>query len=151
MSATKITSLQRIEQGIDNLIQKHGIEKSADLIEALSLEKNAAIHTFNVNLQKLIIKQVVEKFKINNHLLSTSAAEHYKQARKCCFYLLNKHCSMSSGAIKKIFPKYPKTRNNISAAITQVKELMELPKIDKKFYDTIIYIEEYIIKFKTAN
>jgi len=149
MSQT-ITAFTRIQKGLDTLISIHGTESTADLIESLSLEKKSESHTFNINLQKLIEKKVVEIFCINHKLLSTSSNETYKQARQCCFYLLHTHCKMSSGAIKKTFPKYLKTRNNINAQIKIMSEIIALPKINKNLHEKCIKIENHIIKFKTA-
>lgn len=146
-----ITAFTRIQKGLDNLIAKHGTESTADLIESLSLEKNTAIHTYNVNLQKLIVKEVVETFGINHKLLATANAPKYKEARQCCFFMLNTHCKMSSGAIKKQFPKYLKTRENISAQIKIMSEIIQLPKINKPLHEKCITIETKIIKFKTQS
>lgn len=150
MSAT-ITAFTRIQKGIDNLISKHGTESTADLIEYLSLEKNTVSYTYNINLQKLIVKKVVETFRINHKLLSTASDKKYHKARQCCFYLLKIHCDMSSGEIKKQFPKYVKTRSNISAQIKIMHSIIELPAIDKAMYNICCSIEKDIIKYKNTN
>lgn len=150
MSKTQINSLSRIQNGIDNLISIHGSESAADLIEAMCLEKNSKAYTFTVNLQKFIEKKVIETFKINKKLLSTSNAEAYKNARKCCFYLLNKHCKISPGAIKKMYPDYLKTYNNISAQIKIMQQIIHLPAIDKQLHEKCMLIESIIVKYKTT-
>lgn len=150
MSQT-ITAFTRIQKGIDNLISQHGTESTADLIESLSLEKNHLLHTYNINLQKLIVKQVVETFRINHKLLSTAPDEKYRKARQCCFALLSIHCKMSSREIKKQFPKYTKTRSNISAQIKIMQGIIELPAIDKVIHEKFCTIEKQIIKYKNTN
>lgn len=145
---TELIAFKRIQKGIDTLISIHGSETAASLIEAITLEKNSKAYTFTVNLQKLIEKQVVETFRINQKLLSSSNDTKYKEARKCCFYLLKKHCDMSAGAIKKQYPKYLKTRNNIASEINQMLQIVELPQINKKLYEKFVLVEQKIVDFK---
>jgi chromosomal replication initiation ATPase DnaA len=144
-----LTAFTRLQKGVDTLISIHGTETTADLIESLSLEKNISSYTANINLQKLIVKTVVETFRINKNLLSTAPDPKYKQARQCCFYLLHCHCNMSGADIKKVFPKYLKTRNNINSQIKSMKEIIDLPRINKTLHDKWEISEKQITKFKT--
>ena len=139
--------LLRINNGIDSLISKHGSEKAADLIEALSLESNPQLHS--IDLQKYIIAQVVEIHKIQQKNLALSRTETYKKARRTCFYLLKIHCNLSAAKIKSKFPKYPYTRNQISADIKKMQNIVDLPAIDKQHHQHYQKINENIVKFKT--
>jgi chromosomal replication initiation ATPase DnaA len=138
--------LLRINNAIDSLIAKHGSQKSADLIEALSLESNPQLHS--IDLQKYIIAQVVEIHKIQQKNLAVSRTEPYKKARKTCFYLLKVHCNLSAAKIKSKFPKYPYTRNQISADIKKMKNIVDLPAIDKTHHIIYQQITNNITKFK---
>jgi hypothetical protein len=138
--------LLRINNAIDSLIAKHGSQKSADLIEALSLESNPQLHS--IDLQKYIIAQVVEIHKIQQKNLAVSRTEPYKKARKTCFYLLKVHCNLSAAKIKSKFPKYPYTRNQISADIKKMKNIVDLPAIDKTHHTIYQQITNNITKFK---
>lgn len=148
---TEITAFTRIQKGVDKLISKHGTESAADLIEAITLEKNHQSYIHSVSLRELIIKEVVTAFKINHKLLPTGLSSHYKEARKCCFYLLNKHCKMSQVNIKKQFPKFPKTTGSINGCIIKMREVVDFPKINKPLFEKYTTIEQKIIKFKTEN
>lgn len=143
------TPLIRIQNATDVLIKKHGTQSTADLLEALSLEKNHKAYTFNINLKQTIIEKIIAVFKINTKLLATSSSTNYKDARKLCFYLLKTHCNMSLAAIKSEFKGYSKSRNNINAHITSMKEIIELPAINKDLYQKYTTIENYIQKIKT--
>jgi chromosomal replication initiation ATPase DnaA len=138
--------LLRINNAIDSLIAKHGSPKAADLIEALSLESNPQLHS--IDLQKYIIAQVVEIHKIQQKNLAVSRTEPYKKARKTCFYLLKVHCNLSAAKIKSKFPKYPYTRNQISADIKKMKNIVDLPAIDKNHHTIYQQITNNITKFK---
>lgn len=146
---TEITAFKRIEKGVDNLISKYGSESAADIIEAIALEKNHLLHTQNINLQKLIEKKVIETFSINTKLLCTSNAPTYKNARKCCFYLLNIHCKMSPGAIKTKFKGYTRSRVRIHAIIAEMQQVIDMPQIDKELHQKFQKIDQHVIKFKT--
>ena len=143
--------LVRIQKGVDLLISKNGSEYTAELIEAIAIQTNSNNHNYFNAIADLIILNVVKTFNINYKLLSSGASENYKDARKCCFYLLNKHCKMSEVKIKKFIPNYTKTTGAINASIKNMKSIMELPRINKELEKKCIQIENKILEFKTIN
>lgn len=142
--STQITAFQRIQKGIDNLISKHGTESAADIIESITFQ--APNH--KILLKELILKEVIVLFKINYKLLCVSNTKEYKEARKCCFYLLNKHCKMSQAQIKNEFPKFPKTTGSINGCIIRMREIIEFPKANQSLYDKYSLIEKKIEQIK---
>ena len=139
--------LLRITSSIDTLISKHGSQKAADLIEALSLEDKANVHSFSIDLQQFVIDQVVKSHKINLRYLQESRTKEYKKARITCFYLLKEHCNLSLAKIKQKFPKYPYSRAKILKDIKKMEDIISLPKIDNEHYliyqSIITNIEKY--------
>ena len=138
----------RISTNVDILISKHGSQKTADIIESMALAKTIDLCT--IDLQKAIIQEVSKQFKINIKLLETSDATIYKQARKSCFYLLNKHATLSHAQIRQKFTKLNKTKSYVGHYIQQMKSIIETPNVDKLHHKIHVDIETTIIKFITT-
>ena len=145
---TVVNPLVRIQKGIDVLIAKRGSESTANLIESLSLVPTSKVYVYNVNLQQIILKSVIDTFKVSHKNLFLSVSENYKDARKCLFYLLKQHCGITPGAIKKAFPKYTKTRANIGAQIENMQQIIDLPKANNELHVKYMLINRTINQLK---
>lgn len=140
--------LLRINNSIDVLISKHGSQKAAVILEALSVQDNTAIHSNSTDLQKFIIKQCIALHGVTQRYFAIGKNSDYKQARITCFYLLHTHCNLSCAKIKTLFPQYPHTRGKIQADINQMKNIIDLPRIDKDHHAKYTQLNEIIIEYK---
>lgn len=140
--------LIRINNSVDALISKHGSQKAATMLEALSVQDSDAIHSYSTDLQKFIIKQCLAQHDVRQRYFAIGKTTDYKKARITCFYLLNTHCSLSCAKIKTLFPQYPHTRGKIQADINQMKNIIDLPQIDREHHKIYQSINEAIIQYK---
>ncbi len=133
----------RIHKAVDRLITNNGSENTADMLESLAVTKIKN----TVEIQDLIFKQIICSFKINKILFETGWGEKYKNARLSCFFLLNKHAGLSPVQIKEKFKKYKQGRTNINNKISEMKNIIELPKANPKLYELHTEVEKVILLF----
>jgi hypothetical protein len=141
------TPYARINNGIDTLIKKHGSEKTADFIQAISISQSLEFDKVNIDLQKFIFAEVIKQFRLKPSLFEISTMEPYKQARMSCFYFYSRYCNYSPQTIKLKFPKIKKVRTHFYWCIDKINELVGLPSIDKQHYAIHIKADEKIQEF----
>lgn len=137
----------RINNGIDEMIKKHGSEKTADFIQAISNSQSLSFDEVNINLQKFIYAEVIKQFKIKPSLFETSKTEPYKQARLSCIFLYNHYCNYTASMIKTKFKGIKKTLFYFYSSINKMEELIQIPAINKNHYSIHMKADEKIQEF----
>ncbi len=141
-------SYVRISENVDKLIAAHGSERTADLIESITLNKNLTIDAIDtIDVQKLIISEICKTYKVRDTLLWKSESEIYKKARLSGIYLLHVYGKLSIISLKKKFPDIDKTRTMFYKYILKMKTIIDFPVIDKDHHKIHSTIETIIIKF----
>ncbi len=141
----------RIATSIERLITKNGLEKTADILETVSIGNTIQFDKLNIDLQKFILTETIKEFRISASSFDKSKSEAYKKARCTCFFLYNKYCHLSPQKILQNHKKFIGTRTRVGFAIKKMEQIVAMPNIDKQHYALHIKITEKVISFIDAS
>lgn len=135
-----------LQQSIDSLIGKFGLQKTIEVID--SLTNNTELTTQDKEKVKLllvfIISQSIEVFDLKEENFYTSTVQEYREARMCCYFLLKKYTDSSYA---KIGEGFNQSKRAILYNYHKCDEILSIPQFYKPFVEKFKILENNTINF----
>lgn len=135
-----------LQQSIDSLIGKFGLQKTIEVID--SLTSNTELTTQDKEKVKLllvfIISQSIDVFDLKEENFYTSSVQEYREARMSCYYLLKKYTDSSYA---KIGENFNQSKRAILYNYHKCDEILSIPQFYKPFVEKFKILENNIINF----
>lgn len=135
-----------LQQGIDALLGKFGLQKTIEVIQSLS--SNTQLTASDQDKSKLlivfIISQSIEIFDLKEEKFYESTVQEYREARMCCYYLLKKYTDCSYA---KIGESFKQSKRAILYNYHKCDEILSIPQFYKSFVEKFKSLENNTINF----
>ena len=135
-----------LQQSIDTLIGKFGLQKTIEVIDSLS--NNTELTARDKDKVKLllvfIISQSIEVFDLKEDNFYQSTVQEYREARMACYYLLKKYTDTSYA---KIGESFSQSKRAILYNYHKCDEILSIPQFYKSFVEKFKTLEDNIINF----
>ncbi|TGV03596.1 hypothetical protein [Flavivirga rizhaonensis] len=135
-----------LQQSIDTLIGKFGLNKTIEVIDNLS--GNTELQSKDSEKVKLllvfIISQAIEVFNLQEEHFYSSTIQEYREARMACYYLLKKYTKTSYA---KIGENFKQSKRAILYNYHKCDEILSIPQYYKTFVEKFKTLENNTINF----
>ena len=135
-----------LQQSIDTLIGKFGLQKTIEVIESLS--SNTKLTARDEEKSKLlvvfIISQSIKVFDLKEDRFYSSSVQEYREARMSCYYLIKKY---SDSSYAKIGESFNQSKRAILYNYHKCDEILSIPQFYKDFVEKFKSLENNTINF----
>lgn len=135
-----------LQQSIDTLIGKFGLQKTIEVIGSLS--NNTELQATDSEKVKLllvfIVSQSIEVFDLKEEQFYSSTIQEYREARMACYYLLKKYTDTSYA---KIGENFKQSKRAILYNYHKCDEILSIPQYYRFFVEKFKTLENNTINF----
>jgi chromosomal replication initiation ATPase DnaA len=141
-----ITAFQRLQQALEKVVNKVGVQKTTELLE--SFDHNSSITANEMGKVKLIkayvVSHAIRIFSLEESDFYTSEIREYREARMACYYIIHTYTKCSYAKIGELFGKKKRT---ILYYCQKCKGMVEEPLFDREFAENYRQLDKCTIKF----
>ena len=141
-----LNDMQRLQQVVNEVVNKVGIEKAVHLFEGIY--KNTSITSDKIEKVKLInsfiIARCITIFDLKEDQFLTSDILEYRQARMACYYIIKSYTQLSYAKIGELFGRKKRT---IMYFHNKAVELLRVPQFYQRFYEKYQLLDKSTLEF----
>ncbi|TPN87149.1 hypothetical protein [Aquimarina algicola] len=135
-----------LQQSIDKLIGKFGMQKAINIIRQLSgtikVRKNKTQRLKLITV--FVISEAFKIFEVEHKEVNGKITKEYKEARMASYHLINQYTRLSYNEIGKYFDQ---GKFGAYYHIKNCKEILSIPQFNKPFVGRYETLEENLIQF----
>ena len=146
MSNKTLNNYSKLQQQIDQVIGKIGLDKTIFLLSSFIDSYNIAVsqpQKFQM-LSRYLITECIRVFELNDKLFFTSNIQEYRDARMVCYHLLKKYTGLS---YSKIAEDFGLTKRNILYGAKKCEEKLSVPYYYEGFVEKYDLLESTFLQF----
>jgi len=143
---TERLSYEDLQQHIDHLVGKLGLQTTISLLAGLSGASQDILPALGwiKLLTVFLIAKSTEVFSLKQEEFFSSKAHQYREARMSCYYLLKRH---SNRSYQKIGDDFKTTKRSVFYNYHKCQEFLSLPDSYRGFNLRFKLLEEKTIHF----
>ncbi len=138
--------LQRLQEAVNNIVSKVGVEKAVHLFEGIY--NNTALSVDKIEKVKyitgFIISQSIAIFNLQEDEFLTSEILEYRQARMACYHLIKQYTDISYAKIGEMFGR---KKRSIMYFHNKAKELLSVPQFYRGFSEKHQLLDKATLEF----
>ena len=146
MSNKTLNNYSKLQQQIDQVIGKIGLDKTIFLLSSFIDSSDIAVsqpQKFQM-LSRYLITECIRVFELNDKLFFTSNIQEYRDARMVCYHLLKKYTGLS---YSKIAEDFGLTKRNILYGAKKCEEKLSVPYYYEGFVEKYDLLESTFLQF----